>query len=291
MAIDALRPARLRHGQGRATFAANRRTAINPDGPVDHDVPLLAVERLDGTLVGIVFGYACHNTTLPASVVGYHGDYAGVAQAELERRHPAATALFMAGCGADVNPSPRGTIDLAEQHGRSLADAVDAALGAAVAVGGPLRTAFGTVSLAYAAAPGAESWRRRLDDANPHVQRHAKMMLEVIARDGRTQATEPSPQHVLRLGHLLLVALSGEVVIDFALAIKRKYGRATWVAGYTDAVFGYVPSRRVLREGGYEGGDAMLYFGRPGPFAETVEDSVMTGVDALVARSGATPEV
>jgi hypothetical protein len=290
MALDAMRPARLRHAQGRAPFAANRRTAINPDGPVDHDVPVLAVERRDGTLAGIVFGYACHNTTLPATFVCYHGDYAGVAQVELERRHPGATALFIQGCGADANPSPRGTIELAEQHGRSLADAVDAALGAATEIRGPLCTAFGTVSLAYAASPDAETWRRKLADANPHVQRHAKMMLDVIARDGRTLAAEPAPQHVLRLGDLSLVALSGEVVVDYALAIKRKYGGGTWVAGYTDTVFGYVPSGRVLREGGYEGGDAMLYFGRPGPFVDTVEDTVMKGVDALMAATGAKAE-
>ena len=146
------------------------------------------------------------------------------------------------------------------------------------------------MSLAYAASPDAETWRRKLADANPHVQRHAKMMLDVIARDGRTLAAEPAPQHVLRLGDLSLVALSGEVVVDYALAIKRKYGGGTWVAGYTDTVFGYVPSGRVLREGGYEGGDAMLYFGRPGPFVDTVEDTVMKGVDALMAATGAKAE-
>ena len=44
---------------------------------------------------------------------------------------------------------------------------------------------------------------------------------------------------------------------------------------------------RVLREGGYEGGDAMLYYGRPGPFADTVEATVMGGVDGLMAATGA----
>jgi neutral ceramidase len=284
-ALAAMQPARLRWAQGSAAFAANRRTAINPDGPVDHDVPVLAIERRDGTLAGLVFGYACHNTTLPASFVSFHGDYAGVAQAELERRHPGATALFIAGCGADANPQPRGTIELAEQHGRSLADAVDGALGRATEIRGPLRTAFATATLAYAPAPGADEWRRRLEDQNPHVRRHAGLMLDVIARDGRTHAAEPAPLHVLRLGTLCVVALGGEVVVDYALAIKQKYGGGTWVAGYTDTVFGYVPSVRVLREGGYEGGDAMLYYGRPGPFADAVEETVMTGIDALMAAT------
>jgi hypothetical protein len=109
------------------------------------------------------------------------------------------------------------------------------------------------------------------------------------ARDGATVAAEPAPLHVLRLGPLPIVALSGEVVVDDALVIKRKYGDRTWVAAYTDSVFGYVPSARVLREGGYEGGDAMLYFGRPGPFAATVEAAVLGGVDRLMAAAGVAP--
>ncbi len=289
-ALDALRPARVRWGQGAAGFGANRRVAFGPDGPADSAVPVLAVERPGGKLAGVVFGYACHNTTLPATFVRYHGDYAGVAQAELERRHPGVTALFVAGCGADANPKPRGTIELAEQHGRSLADAVDRALGGAAEVRGPLRCAFTTATLAYAPAPDAEAWRRKLEDADVYVRRHAALMLDVIAREGRTRAVEHAPLHVLRIGSLAFVAISGEVVVDYALAVKRKYGDATWVAGCTDAVFGYLPSLRVLREGGYEGGEAMLYYGRPGPFAETVEASVMGGIDALMTITGGTKE-
>jgi hypothetical protein len=285
-ALERMRPARLRRAQGTAGFAANRRTAINPGGPVDHAVPVLAIERPDGRLAGVVFGYACHNTTLPATFVSYHGDYAGVAKAELERRHPGATALFIQGCGADANPQPRGTVELVEQHGRALADSVDAALGGAVEIRGPLRTAFTTVSLPYAPAPDADAWRRKLKDENVYIRRHAQMMLDVIARDGHVVTAERAPLHVLRIGTLSLVAISGEVVVDYSLAIKGKYGEGTWVAGYTDAVFGYLPSARILREGGYEGGDAMLYFGRPGPFADTVESTVLAGIDGLMTATG-----
>ena len=286
-ALASMRPARLRHARGTAGFGANRREAITPQGPSDPAVPVLAVERPGGQLAGLLFGYACHNTTLVASFVRYHGDYAGVAQAELERRHPGTTALFVQGCGADANPKPRGTLELAEQHGRSLADAVDGALASSSEVRGTLRRAFATATLAYAPAPGADAWRRKLEDPNAHVRRHARLMLDEIARDGGLRTVEPAALHVLRIGQLPIVAIGGEVVVDYALAIKRKYGDATWVAGYTDAVYGYLPSVRVLREGGYEGGDAMLYFGRPGPFADTVESTVMEGVDALMVRTGA----
>jgi hypothetical protein len=284
-ALRARGPARLRTAQGTATFAANRRTQFTPDGPVDHAVPVLSIERPDGTRIGLLFGYACHNTTLPAEMVQWHGDYAGVAQVELERRHAGVTAMYVAGCGADANPKPRGTLALVEQHGRSLADAVDAVLDRATPVTGPLRAAFGTASLAYAPAPEPETWKAKLTGENVYEQRHARLMLDTLARGETLPAAEPAPVHVVRLGSLTFVTLSGEVVVDYALAIKRTYGDRVWVAGYTDTVFGYVPSRRVLAEGGYEGGGAMLYYGRPGPFADSVEASLLGQVDALMTST------
>ncbi len=286
-ALRSPRPVRLRSGQSSAVFAANRRTAF-PNGPTDHSVPVLAVESPGGEAVAVLFGYACHNTTLTANFVRFHGDYAGVAQAELERRHPGLVALFAAGCGADSNPAPRGTIELVEQHGRALADAVERGLARAKDIrGDSLRTAFTNVTLEYAPPPPPDTWRARLEDQNPYVRRHARLMLDAIARDGRVQAFEQAPLHALRIGDLTFVAISGEVVVDYALAIKRAHGESTWVTGYADSVFGYLPSRRVLREGGYEGGEAMLYFGRPGPFADTVESSVMAGVEGLLAATQA----
>lgn len=75
-ALGNLAPATLAQGQGRATFAVNRRNNREPDvaallaagtplvGPVDHSVPILTVTRPDGQLAAVLFGYACHPTTL-----------------------------------------------------------------------------------------------------------------------------------------------------------------------------------------------------------------------------------
>ena len=301
-AVSGLRPARLGYAQGEAAFAANRRVKFTPDGPVDHSVPVLRVDRAEGTPLAVVFGYACHNTTLQDTFVRYHGDYAGVAQAALERRHPGTTALFVAGCGADANPMPRGTVELVEAHGTALADAVDRALEAAVPIDPSLRTAFGTVDLPFAEEEARERWRRQLDIEEVYMRRHAALMKAAIARDGRLPAVQPDPVQVWSFGPpalasgirasggqttnassgLTLVALGGEVVVDYAFRLAREYPeRRMWVAGYSNDVFGYVPSLRVLREGGYEGGDAMIYYGRPGPFAEGVEELIIGEVRRL----------
>ncbi|MBI2481020.1 MAG: hypothetical protein HYV60_21015, partial [Planctomycetia bacterium] len=81
---------------------------------------------------------------------------------------------------------------------------------------------------------------------------------------------------------LLMIALAGEVVVDYSLRFKLELrGVPLWVAGYSNDVFGYVPSLRVLQEGGYEGGGAMRYTTLPGPFAPTVEKLIVEKVHQL----------
>src|SRR5262249_8894705 len=156
-------PARVSCSHARAGFAMNRRlprpngeptNSPNPDGPVDHDVPVLRVDAADGSLRAILFGYACHNTTLTQMWSQYCGDSAGYAQQFLEAASPGALALFLTGCGGDQNPYPRGTLPLAQAHGRTLATAVEAALGTRMKpLTGAIQSAYAEIELRYASVP------------------------------------------------------------------------------------------------------------------------------------------
>jgi hypothetical protein len=286
-ALSRLAPARVAYARGEAGFAANRRVKFTPEGPVDRSVPVLRVEGRGSEPLAIVFGYACHNTTLQDGFVQFHGDYAGVAQAELQRRHPGTTALFMIGCGADANPKPRGTLELVQAHGVALADAVDRALPAATPVAPALHTAYGAVDLPFVQDGARDRWRQQLDIDELYLRRHAALMQAAVQRDGRLPASQRDPIQVWRFGSdLTLVALGGEVVVDYALRLAREYpNQRIWAAGYSNDVFGYVPSLRVLREGGYEGGDAMVYYGRPAPFTEAVEEIIFNEVRRLMTTT------
>ncbi len=295
-AIADLAPARLGYCHARAGFAMNRRlptkggfqNSPNPEGPVDHDVPVLRVERPDGKLRAILFGYACHNTTL--GLYQFCGDYAGFAQQYLEQWHPGTTALFMIGCGGDQNPYPRGKLELADEHGRTLATAVEAALlPQPRPVRGPLRMAMAEVPLDFAAIPSRADLLQTEKKPNPYEKRHASLLLDELAKNGRLRTSYPYPVQVIRFGDdLVLVALGGEVVVDYSLRLKRELaGPAVWIAGYSNDVFAYVPSARVLKEGGYEAADAVLYSSLPSPFAPTIEDRIIGKVHELVRATQA----
>lgn len=293
-ALEQLAPARLAYTHGRAGFAMNRRlptaqgfrNSPNPDGPIDHDVPVLRIESPEGQLRAILFGYACHATTL--SFYQYCGDYPGFAQEYIEQLHPGTTAMFLAGCGGDQNPYPRNkdrALELCQQHGHALANGVETALQCpSKPVRGPLRAALEEVTLDFAEPPSRAALEQQAKSNNKYERMHAEYLLQQLEREGDITSTYSYPVQVIRFGDdLMMIALAGEVVIDYALRLKRELtDTPLWVAGYSNDVFGYVPSVRVLQEGGYEGGGAMLYTPLPGPFAPSVEERVIKMVHKLV---------
>ena len=294
-ALKRLEPARVGFTHTSAGFGANRRRktdkgydiGLNKNGPVDHDVPVLQITGKRGNLLGLVFGYACHNTTIGGNYYQFNGDYAGYAQKWLEDHHPGATAMFVNGCGADADPFPRGSVDLARQHGEELASAVEKTVGQTVQpIRGPLKSAWEEFPVDFATPPSREEWRARLASDDKDIRLHAELMLKALDRDGRLPSKYPYPLQVWQFGSdLTLVAMSGECVVDYTLRLKQELGeRGLWVAGYSNDVFAYIPSLRVLREGGYEAGGANIYYGQPGPFAPSIEETIIKKVHEVVAR-------
>ena len=236
-AIDTLEPANLSYASAKCGFAMNRRTPTpqgfrnhpNPEGVVDHTVPVLRVDDAEGNLKTVLFGYSCHNTTM--GFMKWLGDYAGYAQEYFEADHPGVTAMFMNNCSGDQNPYPRSMLYFAQRHGRTLATAVEAALETNQSaffhqrkLSGPMKSIFETVELEFT----EESKREPFS----------------------------YPVQVLQFGDgLSLIALGTEVVVDYSLRLKKELGDrgpAIWVAGYSNVYSGYIPSKRVLEEGGYE---------------------------------------
>jgi hypothetical protein len=298
-ALSKLEPVSAAYGVGRAGFAINRREktatgykiGLNPSGPTDPAVPVLRLSDARGKPLAVVFGYACHNTTLTAQIMTISGDYAGFAQAALEAEHPGTVALFITGCAADANPNPRGTVELGRQHGRALADTVEAVLSRPEAmkpVSGTLRAAYAEPTLRFAGPTDRDSYEARLKEPNTTRQAHARRLIGLLDAGKPIETTHPYPVQAFALGDgLTLLALASEVVVDYSIRLKRELGgpgRDLWVAAYANDVFGYIPSLRVLNEGGYEGGEAFYGSTFPTPLAPDVEETIVKAAGEVVGK-------
>ncbi|MFO0870873.1 MAG: neutral/alkaline non-lysosomal ceramidase N-terminal domain-containing protein [Pirellulales bacterium] len=296
-ALQRLAPAALHQGQGRATFAVNRRNNKEAEvpallaagtplqGPVDHSVPVLRVTRPDGTLAAILFGYACHPTTL--SFLTWCGDYPGFAQLELEQAHPGTTAMFVNTCGGDQNPLPRRSVELCQKYGHQLATAVLETLQQPLQPVGPgIRSAFSYVDLPYLHVVTREELTALQQDPHPIKARWAARLLAKLAQGETFAPAYPYPVHAWQLGQeWLVIGLGAETVVDYALRFKRDYGAGTWVCGYADDMIAYIPSRRVWEEGGYEGGSNLYEYGRPAlRWRGDIEELITATVQRLVQQ-------
>ncbi len=293
-AFKNLGKASLSYTHGHSDIAVNRRT--NPEsrvpalrkanklkGRVDHDVPILSVRSLKGELKTVVFGYACHATVLS----GYQlcGDYPGFAQIQFEKQYPGAMAMFFAGCGGDQNPLPRRKVALAKDYGKRLAHSVHQALREKMnSIRGPLTTRYAEIPLKFDRIPTQSDLEIQMKSGNRYVRRRAELLMKKLKTDGRLTRTYPYPVQAWRIGdELNLIMLGGEVVVDYSLRLKRELGsRGTFVAAYCNDVMAYIPSERVLKEGGYEGEGAMVYYGQPSRWATGIENQIIMKVRELV---------
>jgi Neutral/alkaline non-lysosomal ceramidase, N-terminal len=279
-ALADLKPARVEFGVGTFDLAVNRRAK---GGPVDHDLPVLVVrEPRDGGRVRAVYvNYACHCVTLSNNKIS--GDWAGYAQEALQKKYPGSVALTSIGCGADANPKSGVTGDkaaVAAAQGDGLAEAVGRVLERGTRlIDAPPAARAGEVELLFDTHPTREQWqgKAKREDA---VGYHARVQLARLDRGEKLQEKLAYPIQTWAFGEgLALVFLPGEVVADYSVRLKGEYDRSRLsVIAYANDAPCYIPSERVLKEGGYEGGDAMVYYDRPGRFAPGLEQKILDEV-------------
>ncbi|AEI48321.1 neutral/alkaline non-lysosomal ceramidase N-terminal domain-containing protein [Runella slithyformis] len=292
-AIKDLEPVELFAQNGVTRFQVNRRNNKEASlreqtelkGPNDYAVPVIKAVTPNGKLKAIAFGYACHPTVL--DIYQFSGDYPGFAQIELENAHPGVTALFFQGAAGDQNPLPRRTIPLAQQYGRELAAAVERVLEEPMrALPAQLQTAYSEITLPLSAPPTEAELLKTQSETTPYLQRWATRTLAEMKRGKPFITSYPYPLQIWQLGDQSLFSFGGELVIEYAIECKKRFGPDIFVMGYSNDVMGYIPSATILKEGGYEGASSQMVYGLPSAWDTSVPALIYAEVNRLAEQLG-----
>ncbi|KAJ8906004.1 hypothetical protein NDN08_002504 [Rhodosorus marinus] len=256
----------------------------NVNGPFDHTVPVFIARRRDRTVLSCMFGYAAHGTVLTKEY-RYSNDWMGFARRFVENSLPGATAVYIPGCSGDTNLYPRGDVSLAKEHANRIAEAVisDGSLRNEQGIGGRIKCRHQEVNLNYKALTHDRRNLKRLsrNEEDTYSSRLANLILLELPRLDDTFFQSLSyPVWVCSIGNsTVFVALSGEPTSEYSLILRQRLKGLVFAAGYAGEVMGYIPSKEMVRHGGYEAGErsAVLY-GLPGRFGEDIEDTILKAV-------------
>ena len=302
-AVEAFRMAEPVHifvENGVSRFQVNRRNNSERNlveqtelkGPNDYAVPVLKVVNHSGDVKTVVFGYACHATVLGDYL--WCGDYPGFAQSELEKKYPGTVAMFFQGAGADQNPLPRRSVTLAKQYGQTLAASVERVLEEPMRmIPATLATAYAEVDLPLTPAPSEAELEKVIAESksvSAYYKRWAERFL-AESRSGLSPITSyPYPMQVWNVGGLPVMSLGGELVIEYAIGLKKMFGSDIFVMGYCNDVMGYIPSVTILNEGGYEGDASQQIYGLPSKWTPEIEPIIYEGIVKLASQVNVMPK-
>ena len=291
-ALKSRRAASLEWAMGDVGFGGNRRVlsggrwrgfGFRLDGPVDRSLPLLVAKDASGRPFALWTNYACHCTTLGARN-RVSGDWAGFSNEAIEATIAGVTALTTIGCGADIGPQPTGSAEHARAHGRAIATEVKRLVQAGLK---PLAEApkvqTRQLRLPFDAIADRDHFESRAGLQNFDGE-HARRMIAVLDERGAFPTHLDYPVTTWRFGDdLAIVFLAGEVVVDYAVRLKQELDWSRlWINAWSDDVPSYIPSKRVLREGGYEAGFSQIYYELPARYAPATEDIIVRAVREMV---------
>ncbi len=297
-ALANMQEAQLSFARGQVDFAVNRRVlkegtwagfGVVPDGPVDRQLPLLAAKDKNGKVLAVLANYACHCTTFGGRFNKIAGDWAGYASAAIEREHPGCVALITIGCGADANPEPRdgeNAIALATKHGESLAKEVGRLLaGEMKPISGSIEGKITTIKLPFDRPRTEEEWKALAKQPN-QTGVYGRYFLEKFQKKSVPEELDYTVASLTLGDDLAMVFLAGEVVVDYSIRLHDEFAAdRLWVTGYANDVPCYIPSRRILREQGYEADRSMEFYRQPNRFSPVIEDLIVDTAQKLLPQN------
>lgn len=304
-ARDSAREATLWAGSTRTALPMNRRMRDengkinlrpNPDGIVYNSLPIILLKDTEGKPVSLLFSVACHPSTIKGDVRAYQisADYPGTAMQKVDTFLGAGVSLFLQGAGGDSKASVigkgqkewrSGTWDDVAEAGTMVGNEVVQAVTAGLTRIEPeIRNHIININLSLSPPMTHAEYEAIAKDPNKEetLRQWAQEQVTLLDRGYKLATSVPVSVHGIQLGKgLRIIGIEGEIVAEIGLLIKNHYTDGiTFALGYSDGAQLYIPTSKMLGEGGYEV-ESYWEYRQPAPLAKSIEEKIIQSLNQL----------
>ncbi|MGK6352874.1 hypothetical protein [Parapedobacter sp. DT-150] len=283
-ATKTMQPADLYLGKSEVAIGHNRNLP-GDDLPYDQSLDVLRVDYAHDDQDDVVFLAGCHPVFNNAGQEGVtiSPNFPGVAREMLVHHSRVRSAMFLQGCGGDINPTDGDHRITAGKLAAAVTDVLDRQQMQRIA--GEISFFVDTVHFDSRPWPKdkIEQFRAANEGHEGDVTaeknvRWADLMLLYYATD-RMPATMPVLIQTLNIGNWKLVGVSRETTTEYSLGIKALWpDKLVTVAGYSNDVSSYLPTSKHIKAGIYEGNDSFFWYGQPNIFPENVYETIIESI-------------
>jgi hypothetical protein len=149
-----------------------------------------------------------------------------------------------------------------------------------------LSAAYSEVELKLSKPSTRDELLRISQQSTSYEKRWALRLLDQIGKGEPFITGYPYPVEAWMLGDQPIISLGGELVVDYTIQLKRIYGQHIFVMGYCNDVMSYIPSVRVLREGGYEVASSQIVYGMPSTWRPNIETLIISEAMNVAEKAG-----
>jgi hypothetical protein len=216
-----------------------------PRKQIDPNVPILRVSSPDGKVMTVIFGYACHPSTMTDYRVG--PDYVGFARDWVAAAYPGCVPVFLQGCGGDIKTrctTATGRFGYVLLEPVAITAELGHELGRAV-----------VVALVVPPGPVPASRPKTPHEAAATPVPLAGIVEKVKVPDKKEPNTKSHQIYMgaWRIGDVYIFGSQCEICSNIGLRIKHELsGLRVWTNGYSHWGGGYIPDAASYPEGGYE---------------------------------------
>lgn len=285
----------LYYGEGETYIGMSRRQraggevrlAPAPDVPVDRKLSVVVIKDKNEKIAAVIFNCACHPATMGGDNYLISAEFPGVARKVIEESFPGSTSLFIQGACGDINPAviSKGSeyrqayFSDVEFSGKILANDVSQVIKYGLK---KVEPSFGFHIRSLTLPIGEyrmEYFREMAESGQEYRRKYGKYMLEKIEKGEETKEVKYDLGIIRLASNLKMITFEGEVCSEYGVWIREFEPLVNiMIAGYSNGHKSYLPTKRILHEGGYEATVTYCWAGYPGPYAENVQDIVLNAV-------------